>query len=47
MFLKAVAELFRDDDDPPNEMEFDPRSSDFLKVRFGNVRIDLTPRFAS
>ena len=42
MFLKAVAELFRDDDDPPNETEFDPRSSDFLKVRFGNVRMDLT-----
>lgn len=40
--MKAVAELFRDDDDPPNEMEFDPRSSDFLKVRFGNVRVDLT-----
>ena len=42
MFMKAVAELFRDDDDPPNETEFDSRSSDFLKVRFGNVRMDLT-----
>lgn len=43
MFLKAVNELlFREPDDPPDETEFDPRSSDFLKVRFGNVRIDLT-----
>ena len=41
MFLKAIAGLFRDDDDPPDETEFDPRSSDFLKVRFGNIRMDL------
>ena len=48
MFLKAVNELlFREPDDPPDETEFDPRSSDFLKVRFGNVRIDLTSGLTS
>jgi hypothetical protein len=34
----ALAGMAQDDDDEP--LEFDPRSSDFLKVRFGNTRVD-------
>jgi hypothetical protein len=34
----ALGMLAQDDDDKP--LEVDPRSSDFLKLRFGNTRID-------
>jgi hypothetical protein len=34
----ALAGMAQDDDDEP--LEFDPRSSDFLKVRYGDTRVD-------
>ncbi|MCG3768880.1 MAG: hypothetical protein JW394_1001 [Nitrospira sp.] len=37
--ILALAKLGQDDDDPP--IETDLRSSDFLKVRFGNTRLDI------
>jgi hypothetical protein len=36
-----AAAAFRDDDDEREVISFDPRSSNFLKVRFGDTRIDL------
>jgi hypothetical protein len=36
--IYALASLARDDDDPP--ISFDPRSSDFGKLRFGDTRLD-------
>ena len=37
--VMALAIAAQDDDDPP--IVFDPKSTDFLKVRFGNTRLDL------
>ena len=36
-----AAAAFSDDDDERDIISFDPRSSDFLKVRFGDTRMDL------
>jgi hypothetical protein len=37
-----LAKLMDDEDDDSFSMELDPRSSDFLKIRLGNVTIDFT-----
>lgn len=40
-FTKMMADLFRGDDEPQEDIETDPRSSDFLKVKVGNTRLDF------
>ena len=40
-FTKLMADLFRGDDEPPEDIVLDPRSSDFLKVKVGNTRLDF------
>lgn len=36
----AVAAMLNSEDDDENEVVFDPRSTDFMKVKLGNTRID-------
>ena len=38
---KFLSDLLRGEDEPPEEVEFDPRSSQFLRVRFGNTRVEF------
>jgi hypothetical protein len=38
--VALMAAKFNDDDDEDTEVSFDPYSSDFMKVRIGNTRID-------
>lgn len=40
-FAKLMSELLKGDGEPPDEIEFDPRSSQFLRVKFGNTRVDF------
>lgn len=38
--VALMAAKFNDDDDEETEVSFDPYSSDFMKIRLGNTRID-------
>ena len=40
-FAKFISDLIRGDDEPPEDLVLDPRSSEFLKVKFGNTRVDF------
>lgn len=40
-FAKLMSDLLKGDDEPPDEIEFDPRSSQFLRVKFGNTRVEF------
>ena len=40
-FSKFISDLIRGDDEPPEDLVLDPRSSEFLKVKFGNTRVDF------
>lgn len=42
LLIGAMALWYNHDDDDKTSVELDPRSSDFLKVRDGNTRVDLT-----
>ncbi len=39
--LMSIAYMLNSDDDDENEVVFNPTSSDFLKVKLGNTRIDM------
>jgi hypothetical protein len=39
-FVALAASKFNDDDDEETEVSLDPYSSDFMKIRLGNTRID-------
>ena len=41
VFAKTLSDLLRDDDEPEEDIEFDPRSSQFLRVRFGETRVEF------
>jgi hypothetical protein len=41
MFAKTLADLMRDDDEPEKDIELDPRSSEFMCVKFGESRVDF------
>ena len=45
--MLALGSLVADDDDDKPTIEFDPRSSDFLKIKFGETRIDPTSGISS
>ena len=38
--MALAASYYNNDDDEETEVEFDPRSSDFMKIRLGNTRVD-------
>lgn len=40
-FSKFISDLIRGDDEPPEDLVLDPRSSEFLKVKFGKTRVDF------
>lgn len=40
-FAKFLSDLIRGDDEPPEDLVLDPRSSEFLKVKFGKTRVDF------
>lgn len=38
--MMLLAAIFNEDDDEETNVEFDPRSSDFMKLKMGDVRVD-------